>query len=375
MKHLKLFPTLVILFVFSTGSIAQPKFYMNVNSPNGYLVPADPGAPGIGINESNPQHSLHILEAGHENTALFLDLKQTQAPSGQGVGGYFQPDYAFRVNYQRYGLQSGTVFSISETGQTRINWENTSATENLVVSQDLAVYRIPGKYLKMGFDGTGSTPTMFWGSGGSEHLQFKSSATGNTPLYLSEAGTVGVGTDNFSGGYSLNVKDEAVVEYLRVQQESDWGVDDDFVQILYGDRPEFRWKSTSGENLEFISGDETPLRISPTGKVGINTNNFENSNHSLYIAGSSVAEEMFVKLSSDWGDFVFEKDYDLMPLEALEAFVMTNKHLPGIKTAEDISENGLALGETERVLTIKVEELTLYLIEMKKEIDALKSII
>jgi len=293
MKHLKLFPTLVILFVFSTGLIAQPKFYMNVNSPNGYLLPADPGAPGIGINESNPQHSLHILEAGHENTALFLDLKQTDAPVGQGIGGYFQPDYAFRVNYQRYGLQSGTVFSISEAGQTRINWENTAATENLVVSQDMAVYRIPGNYLKMGFDG-GSTPTLFWGNGGGEPLQFKSDETGNVPLYLSEDGKVGINTDNFLG------------------------------------------------------------------------------DHSLYIKGSAIGEEMWIKIEANWPDYVFADNYELMDLEELESFISKEGHLPGMKKAKEIKEEGLPLGETERVLTEKVEELTLYILQLKAEIDELE---
>jgi len=61
-----------------------------------------------------------------------------------------------------------------------------------------------------------------------------------------------------------------------------------------------------------------------------------------------------------------------MPLEELEAFVTDFKLLPGIPTASKIAEKGVAFGETERILTEKVEELTLHLIEMNKEIKALR---
>lgn len=293
MKDFKKLSVLLILFITATSLFAQAKVYMSVNAANGYLVPSDPGAPGVGINESDPQHSLHILEVEHESTALFLDLKQTQAPVGQGVGGFFRPDYALRVNYQPYSLQSTTVFSVSESGQTRVNWQNTAATENLVIGQDMAVYRNSGNYVKMGFDG-GTTPTLFWRNGSNEPLQFKSEVTGNSPLYLSEDGKVGINTTNFVG------------------------------------------------------------------------------NHSLYIEGTTIAEEIYVKSVQYWPDYVFKDTYCLRPLEELEDFIEQEGHLPGMQKASVIEEEGLPLGETERVLTEKVEELTLYILQLKAEIDELK---
>jgi hypothetical protein len=144
--------------------------------------------------------------------------------------------------------------------------------------------------------------------------------------------------------------------------------------MYFSDKPELRWNSNDTSYFEFKAADtgEVPLRLTSSGKVGINTDNFGESNHSLYIAGSSIAEEMFVKLSDDWGDFVFEKEYDLMPLDELENYLEENKHLPDFPSAVEVEKDGLALGETERLLTIKVEELTLYILELKKEIDTLK---
>jgi hypothetical protein len=71
--------------------------------------------------------------------------------------------------------------------------------------------------------------------------------------------------------------------------------------------------------------------------------------------------------------FVFNDDYSLMSLEDLEKHIKLNKHLPGIPSAEEIDNNGLMLGETQKLMMQKIEELTLYIIELKKEINNLKS--
>ena len=73
-----------------------------------------------------------------------------------------------------------------------------------------------------------------------------------------------------------------------------------------------------------------------------------------------------------WCDYVFEKDYKLMPLTQLEAFVKQNKHLPEIPTTKEVEGNGVALGEMTSKLLLKVEELTLYMIEQEKRIKELE---
>jgi len=82
---------------------------------------------------------------------------------------------------------------------------------------------------------------------------------------------------------------------------------------------------------------------------------------------------MFVKLKSTWPDFVFHQDYILRPLVELQNFINEYGHLPEIPTAEEIAENGIATGETILLLTKKVEELTLYIIQMNNEIKGLKN--
>lgn len=87
------------------------------------------------------------------------------------------------------------------------------------------------------------------------------------------------------------------------------------------------------------------------------------------VAGKIIAEEVVVKLQSAWPDFVFHPDYSLKPLHEVEQFVRTNKHLPGIPSAAQVEEKGLSMGEMQNKLLLKIEELTLYMIEQQKQID------
>lgn len=80
-----------------------------------------------------------------------------------------------------------------------------------------------------------------------------------------------------------------------------------------------------------------------------------------------------VKGTGDWADYVFEPSYKLMPLDKVESFIKENKHLPNVPSAEDMSKNGLDVTQTSAKLMEKIEELTLYVIELNKEVKALKA--
>ncbi|WP_416864897.1 MAG: hypothetical protein ACMVP2_20560 [Imperialibacter sp.] len=78
---------------------------------------------------------------------------------------------------------------------------------------------------------------------------------------------------------------------------------------------------------------------------------------------------LIIKLPAD---YVFEDNYYLKPLSEVEAYVKENHHLPGIPSANEIKETGWQVGEMNNMLLEKVEELTLYMIELKKENEKLK---
>ncbi|MCF8359098.1 MAG: hypothetical protein K9H26_10090 [Prolixibacteraceae bacterium] len=92
----------------------------------------------------------------------------------------------------------------------------------------------------------------------------------------------------------------------------------------------------------------------------------------LAVDGKITSTEVEVTLDA-WSDYVFDEDYSLRPLSEVEKFVKEHKHLPGIPSEKQIVEEGLSLGEMNKLLMEKVEELTLYVIELQKEVDKLKN--
>jgi hypothetical protein len=91
----------------------------------------------------------------------------------------------------------------------------------------------------------------------------------------------------------------------------------------------------------------------------------------LVVGGNILAEEVRVKLIGEWSDYVFEPSYPLRSLTEVEAFIQANRHLPDIPSAAQVESAGVSLGRMQSTLLRKIEELTLYLIEQDKTIDAL----
>ena len=79
-----------------------------------------------------------------------------------------------------------------------------------------------------------------------------------------------------------------------------------------------------------------------------------------------MTEEVIVE-NITFPDYVFDDSYNLRSLEEVEKFIKSNNHLPDIPSAKQVAEEGMNLKEMNNLLLQKVEELTLYLIEMKKE--------
>lgn len=109
--------------------------------------------------------------------------------------------------------------------------------------------------------------------------------------------------------------------------------------------------------------------IKDNGNVGIGTTN---PTYKLSVKGTIGCSEVKVEDVTSWSDFVFEPEYKLMSLKDLETFIKDNKHLPEIPTTTEVKENGIAVGEMNAKLLQKIEELTLYVIELKKEVEILK---
>ena len=126
------------------------------------------------------------------------------------------------------------------------------------------------------------------------------------------------------------------------------------------------WLASYG-GMKFFTAGNARLSITAIGNVGIGTI-FPGAK--LDVIGTIRAHEVKVCLNQGC-DFVFEPDYKLMPLHELETFVTTNRHLPEVAPAAVMESEGINLSEMNAMLLQKVEELTLYVIELNKEVQAL----
>lgn len=97
------------------------------------------------------------------------------------------------------------------------------------------------------------------------------------------------------------------------------------------------------------------------GNVGIGTT--DTKGYMLAVNGGAIATSMTVKLQTAWPDYVFKKDHPLPSLTEIKSFIEQNQHLPEMPTETEVAKNGINLGEMNKLLTKKIEELTLYLIE------------
>jgi len=180
-------------------------------------------------------------------------------------------------------------------------------------------------------------------------------------FYITSSGNVGIGTT--SPGVKLDVNgDMGIKGSNKIYLADDLGTPPYIKGI---------WDSNDYTGMEFHSGfsglDTTVIVISANARVGIGTKTPQNL---LDVYGTIHAKEFKASLDG-WSDYVFDKDYKLLSLNDVENYINTNKKLPDIPSAKEITTDGVKLGEMNALLLKKVEELTLYVIEQNKKIQSL----
>ena len=201
---------------------------------------------------------------------------------------------------------------------------------------------------------------------------YNTSGTDNTFLGF------GAGKNNENGNRNVSIGSRAGYNNLE-------GIQNVFLGYLAG-------YNETGSNKLYISNSDTsnPLVYGEfdtkelkfnANKVGIGpdfgsfpalTGLANADDYRLFVRGGILAEEVRVRLQSDWADYVFSDDYKLPSLKETEAFINENKHLPNMPSAKQVEEEGIEMGNIIKLQQEKIEELTLYLIQQEKEIQKLK---
>jgi len=120
-------------------------------------------------------------------------------------------------------------------------------------------------------------------------------------------------------------------------------------------------------------GGGKSFSITNAGNVGIGTTSPDSR---LTVKGHIHTQEVKVDLNGAVApDYVFEESYSLPSLEATEAYIQANKHLPEVPSAKEMEANGIELKEMNLLMLKKMEEMTLHVIRLNKEMEALKGLV
>ena len=323
----------------------------------------------VGVNTVNPTRLLDVFGSGTNDDHILLarvnwsgpdDVRALEGYSvpmlGYGYGTYTTGGFKGLHALNPAGSYNGTTYAIfgSSTGTagTRIGVYGRAAggARNLAAKFEAGDVEIDND-VRIGTtaNNTGrllvnNSNKVFGSNATALRVQSTNNGSENTYGILVSGSNSGTGSTYgiFSTVNNNSSTRSAYGVYTSATDSKDWG--------LY----------SIGRN--YINGD---LRI--------NTQEDPyNGAYALIINGRMISEEVLIQNSNSWPDYVFDESYSLMPLEELEKSIQENHHLPNIPPAKELEENGVPVGEIQIKMMEKIEELTLYVIQQQKEINALK---
>lgn len=247
--------------------------------------------------------------------------------------------------------------------------------------------------------GAGNNPAITWGGGAYGFIDYNNNSaqgirySGLGPLVfgsntnaaygssvfaeamrITAAGNIGIGT--IVPGATLSLGSSVQHNKLSLWETGffQWGFgiqNQQMEQYFADDNPDnhISWGSMSHDGNRVFN---EMMRFDISGRLSIGTTT-PPTGYKLAVNGSVIATSVTVKLNSAWPDYVFKKGYKLPTLSNVKDYIDQNHHLPDMPSEKEVIDNGLNLGEMNKLLTKKIEELTLYLIEKEHEINELKA--
>ncbi len=225
----------------------------------------------------------------------------------------------------------------------------------------------------------GSEANSKWSVGVKDHDNVFSISHGLTmdaapKLVITDVtGNVGIGTSTPSGKLQIQGDSgEQSQGQVHIVGDGGTGARDAYISFYEGSEPNSKWSvGVNDSNNVFSISHGLTMDAAPklvitdvTGNVGIGTSN--PGSWKLAVKGKIRAEE--IKVETGWADYVFKEDYDLPTLEEVEKHIKEKGHLINIPSAKDVEENGILLGEMNKLLLEKIEELTLYTLEQEERL-------
>jgi hypothetical protein len=95
--------------------------------------------------------------------------------------------------------------------------------------------------------------------------------------------------------------------------------------------------------------------------------------YKLSVDGKVICEEVRVTMQNEWPDYVFNDNYNLLSIDEFEKSLKKNRHLPGIPSAQEVADKGgYHVGDLQKKMLEKIEELSLYILELNNRVKTLE---
>ncbi len=362
----------VMDFSVNAGNASCIQVTNSTNLSLNYALALNPNGGNVGIGTKTPSAKLEVMGGGIKatdgNGSMFYSIGFTRS----GLIG--QPDiYGDGTNPLVIGGKADGTGITSFSGLVGIGTKVISANMALDVKgggikatdgTGSSFYAI--NFTRSGFNGLpdisgdGTNPLVIGG---------KADGTGITSF----SGLVGIGTKVISANMALDVKGGGI--------KATDGTGSMFYSVAFTRSGLVGKPDISGDGTHPLliagKGDGTGVTII-SGNVGIGTSlNYDNSieQYKLAVNGKIGAKSIKVEIGSGaWSDYVFDTNYKLKTIKELESFILKNQHLPNVPSACEVENNGIDMATMDATLLAKIEELSLYIIELSKKIEVLEQI-
>jgi hypothetical protein len=275
--------------------------------------------------------------------------------------------HVFNTNPGNVGIGTG-----SPTEKLTINATD-PAIRFLNSNTEKGYLQAAGNNLKLGTYSTNTTGNLVFNIRGTDRMTIASD--GNFGIGISNP----VGKFQIASGYEAGLSTHG---YLMLGTESGTNLIMDNNEIMARNNGAASHLYLQNEGGNVTIGD--PTLFNSSHKLGVEGNTVitgglrigttvSPGGYKLAVDGKAICTELLVRLVPNWPDYVFAENYKLPELKEVENFIAKNNHLPGIPSAKTIEANGINVGEMQKLQMEKIEELTLYIIDLKKEIEKLKA--
>ncbi len=339
----------------------------------------------VGIGTTNPGAK---LELGGGNIFRITGGGWQEFYNGSVVNGYigYGANLFSSSGANDFNIRAANALNLGSNGNNIVMTLNTAGNVGIgTMGPTTGKLQVEGYGNGTGIYTTGNGMAI-WGSSGSSYGVRGTSFNSiggyfegtNSGIALVAMGNVGIGTT--SPATPLDVRVSANADELQVGYGVTLGGNGG-VEIInkYNNTTQIAGiklisPATNSGRIAFFTnnaggGLTEKMRIDEAGNVGIGTTN--PGTYKLAVNGTVRVKEI-VASTQGWPDFVFDENYQPAQLAELERFVKANKRLPGFPSAKEINANGVKIGEMQAKLLQKVEELTLYVIELKKDNESLR---